>query len=131
VNSLRGARIAGARSIVEQLIRTGVPLLAVPRIHSLALRFARVASGEVDASLAAAHSHDWDLAAADLLVHEARGWLTTFDGAKPVYNRPQPVHGALAAAGVGIHPALLAALGAAVSKSGSSPGAGARGIAEP
>ncbi|MDO8533525.1 MAG: 3'(2'),5'-bisphosphate nucleotidase CysQ [Xanthobacteraceae bacterium] len=131
VNSLRGARVAGSRSIVDQLIRTGMPLLAVPRIHSLALRFARVASGELDASLAAAHSYDWDVAAADLLVHEARGRLTTFDGAKPVYNRPQPVHGALAAAGVGIHPALLAALDMAAGKTGSSPRAGAREIAEP
>ena len=45
------------------------------------------------------HSHDWDLAAADLLVHEAGGTLTTFGGEVLTYNRPEPTHGALIAAG--------------------------------
>jgi myo-inositol-1(or 4)-monophosphatase len=129
-SSLSGARIAGPRSIIERLARTGLPLRVQPRIHSLALRIARVASGEVDASLAAARSHDWDLAAADLLVHEAGACLTTYDGAKPVYNRPQHAHGALAAAGIAIHPKLLAALDAATSETGNSPRSAAMGIAE-
>ncbi len=128
--SLSGARIAGPRSSLERLSQTGLALRVQPRIHSLALRIARVASGEVDVSLAAAHSHDWDLAAADLLVHEAGGRLTTYDGAKPVYNRPRHVHGALAAAGIAIHPELLAALGAATSETGNSPRSGVMGIAE-
>ena len=96
-SSLDGARIAGSRSIVERLARRhGVEKL--PRIHSLALRLVRVATGEADAALAAAHAHDWDIAAADLILQEAGGLLTEFDGRVPQYNRPEPLHGALAAA---------------------------------
>ncbi len=107
---LEGARVSGPRSGVERLAKTA-GIVALPRIHSLALRLARVASGELDAALAGAHSHDWDHATADILVREAGGILTGFDGAPPVYNRPQPVHGALAAAGAALHPLFLAALG--------------------
>ena len=72
---------------------------ATPRIHSLALRFARVAQGTLDVALAGGNSHDWDLAAADLLVHEAGGTLTTLAGEAARYNRREPVHGPLVAAG--------------------------------
>ena len=37
-------------------------------------------------------SHDWDLAAADLLVHEAGGLMSTVTGQSLIYNRPNPVH---------------------------------------
>ena len=76
-------------------------LVALPRHRSLALRLARVAQGELDVAFAGGNSHDWDLAAADLLVHEAGGALTTLDGQPLIYNRPDPVHGALVAAGRG------------------------------
>ena len=66
---------------------------AMPRIHSLALRLARVAHGELDAAIAGGNGHDWDLAAADLLVHEAGGVMTALDGRPLIYNRPDPVHG--------------------------------------
>ncbi len=113
--SLDGARIAGSRSIVERLARKH-SVLQVPRIHSLALRLVRVATGEVDAALAAAHSHDWDIAAADLIVREAGGLLTEFDGRVPQYNSPEARHGALAAAGRTLHPALLRALADSLNK---------------
>jgi myo-inositol-1(or 4)-monophosphatase len=71
----------------------------VPRIRSLALRFARVAQGTIDAAIAGPDSHDWDLAAADLLVHEAGGALTRVGGGTVLYNRPDPRHGTLLAAG--------------------------------
>ena len=56
-------------------------VVLLPRIGSLALRLARVAHGAVDIAFAGGNSHDWDLAAADLLVHEAGGLLTDLDGA--------------------------------------------------
>jgi myo-inositol-1(or 4)-monophosphatase len=71
------------------------------------LRLARVAAGALDATFTAPGSHDWDLAAADLLVHEAGGVLTSIDGRAPLYNEPHPVHGALFAAGPARHAALL------------------------
>lgn len=83
-----------------------------PRIHSIAVRFARVASGEIDAALASKNANDWDLAAADLLVHEAGGKLTDVRGRRPVYNLAVPKHGALIASGAGLHPLLLSGLGA-------------------
>jgi myo-inositol-1(or 4)-monophosphatase len=94
---LAGARVAGPKPMLEVAQRGGAILL--PKVHSLALRFAKVAAGEIDAAFAGGQSHDWDLAAADLLVHEAGASLTGFDGTVPVYNRPSPVHFPLVCAG--------------------------------
>jgi myo-inositol-1(or 4)-monophosphatase len=74
------------------------------------LRLARVAEGTLDVAVAGGNSHDWDLAAADLLVHEAGGALTTTAGATLVYNGATPVHGVLVAAGRPRHRALCALL---------------------
>ncbi len=83
----------------------------VPRVRSLALRLARVAQGAFDAAIAGGNSHDWDLAAADLLVHEAGGALTPLGGGPVTYNRPVPRHGTLVAAGRERHAALIKLLG--------------------
>ena len=87
-------------------LQAGPELSPMPRIHSLALRLARVAHGELDAAVAGGNGHDWDLAAADLLVHEAGGMMTALDGQVLIYNRPDPVHGVLIAAGRERHAAL-------------------------
>ena len=108
--SLDGARLSGPRRTVEQLAVAVPSIMALPRVHSLALRFARVAQGRLDAALSGGSSHDWDLAAADLLVHEASGALTTLAGDRILYNRPEPVHGPLVAAGRLRHQALRKAL---------------------
>jgi myo-inositol-1(or 4)-monophosphatase len=108
--SLEGARLSGPRRTVEQLAAAVPSIMALPRVHSLALRFARVAQGRLDAALSGGSSHDWDLAAADLLVHEASGALTTLAGDRILYNRPEPVHGPLVAAGQLRHQALRRAL---------------------
>jgi myo-inositol-1(or 4)-monophosphatase len=83
----------------------------LPRGHSLALRLVRVAQGACDAAFAGGNSHDWDLAAADLLVHEAGGALTPLAGGAIAYNRPVPRHGMLVAAGRERHAALIGLLG--------------------
>jgi myo-inositol-1(or 4)-monophosphatase len=108
--SLDGARLSGPRRTVEQLVTAVPSIMALPRVHSLALRFARVAQGRLDAALSGGNSRDWDLAAADLLVHEASGALTTLAGDYILYNRPEPVHGPLVAAGRLRHQALRKAL---------------------
>lgn len=97
--TLAGARIAGPKRAMEDLAKLEPTLAIQPRIPSLALRLARVAQGSFDAAYAGGNSHDWDLAAADLLVHEAGGILTTLAGETAAYNRPEPVHGPLVAAG--------------------------------
>jgi len=78
----------------------------MPRVHSLALRLVRVAQGQFDGAIAGGNAHDWDLAAADLLVHEAGGLVTTLDGKALTYNRPEPIHNILVAAGRDRHAAL-------------------------
>ena len=56
--------------------------------------------GSLDAAFASPGSHDWDLAAADLLVHEAGGSFTDFSGQPLRYNAPHAAHGALIAGGL-------------------------------
>jgi myo-inositol-1(or 4)-monophosphatase len=96
---LEGARISGPKKMLDRIVSSGMGIAAMPRVHSLSLRMARVAHGALDAAVAGGNGHDWDLAAADLLVHEAGGVLTGVDGQTLTYNRPDPVHGLLIAAG--------------------------------
>jgi len=102
------AHAAGPKPMLERLAPVAPRLVAEPKVFSLALRLARVAAGTLDLAFASENSHDWDLAAADLLVHEAGGALTTFAGQQLIYNRADPLHGALVAAGRSRHEAFLA-----------------------
>ena len=104
---LAQARVAGPRKLLDRLQAVSPPFTVMPRTHSLALRLARVADGTFEAAFAGGNSHDWDLAAADLLVHEAGGALTPFGGGAVAYNCPVPRHGMLVAAGKDRHAALL------------------------
>lgn len=102
-DALIGARVAGPQSHLRRITELNPRILPQPKINSLALRLARVAQGALDAAFASRNSHDWDLAAADLLVHEAGGAMTDLDGKPLSYNQPNPVHGALIAAGMARH----------------------------
>jgi myo-inositol-1(or 4)-monophosphatase len=108
---LRGLRVAGPQKLVERLSSLVPPFTRLPRGHSLALRLTRVAQGACDVAFAGGNSHDWDLAAADLLVHEAGGTLTPLAGGAVAYNRPVPRHGMLIAAGRDRHAALIERFG--------------------
>ena len=103
---LKDAKLAGPKRYLDRLSVLSPGIVLEPKVHSLALRIARVAQGTLDAAFASGGSHDWDLAAADLLVHEAGGALTTLAGETLVYNRPKPKHDALYAAGRARHRAL-------------------------
>ncbi len=107
-DGLTGARLAGPKRYLARLSDLHPQIDAQPKIHSLALRLTRVAQGGLDAAFASGGSHDWDLAAADLLVHEAGGVMTDFSGRGLVYNRAHVEHGPLIAAGRERHAALLA-----------------------
>lgn len=97
--SLEGARFGGPRNRIDAIAATVPGLVPMPKIHSLALRFARVADGSLDAVVAGPNSHDWDLAAADLLVEEAGGMVSDVSGRPVAYNRETPQHPSLIAAG--------------------------------
>jgi myo-inositol-1(or 4)-monophosphatase len=66
-------------------------------IASLALRISRVADGTLDGCVAKPNAKHWDIAAADLIVHEAGLALQHGDGATPIYNGPNIAHPALVA----------------------------------
>jgi myo-inositol-1(or 4)-monophosphatase len=106
-SDIAGRTFAGPKRRLDVLAAAEPDMVPVPRISSLALRLARVAAGTLDGSFAGPNSHDWDLAAADLLVHEAGGALTNMAGDVVTYNRPDPIHEALLAAGRARHAALL------------------------
>jgi len=93
------SRVAGPKPLVERLARTAGDIALHPRIGSLALRLCRVADGRIDAAFAGDQSRDWDLAAADLIVHEADGSMTALAGDAIRYNREEVTHGVLVAAG--------------------------------
>ena len=106
-DQLAGATFSGPKRRLDSLAAVEPRIEPAPRVPSLALRVARVATGALDGAFAGPNSHDWDLAAADLLVHEAGGMVTTLTGQLLIYNRPDPVHGVLVAAGRARHAVLL------------------------
>jgi myo-inositol-1(or 4)-monophosphatase len=101
------SRVAGPKPLVERLTKTASDIVLHPRIGSLALRMCRVADGRLDAAFAGGNSHDWDLAAADLIVHEADGNMTALSGAAILYNRAEVTHGVLVAAGRDRHAGII------------------------
>lgn len=106
--ALAGARITGPRGWLKTAAIRSAGADLQPHIPSLAYRLTSVAAGRVDGAFASPRANDWDLAACDLLVHEAGGRLTGLDGAALRYNQQVPRHGALAAANTRLQPILLA-----------------------
>jgi len=106
-SDITGAKVVGPKRHINWLAGLNANAMPVPRIGSIALRLARVAQGVLDVAFAGGNSHDWDLAAADLLVHEAGGALTTTAGEALTYNGSELIHGALLAAGQERHAALI------------------------
>jgi len=67
-------------------------------IPSLAYRIAMVADGRLEGTFVKGNSHDWDLAAADLILVCAGGGLVDIEGQPIVYNRAEVTHKVLCAA---------------------------------
>ena len=95
--SLDQARAAGPAFLLQALQRAGAAISPQAKVPSLALRIAQVASAEFDLGLASTDAHDWDIAAADLILHEAGGVLCDVSGEAPRYNAREPRHGVLVA----------------------------------
>ena len=102
------SRVAGPKPLVERLKPSLGEIKLHPRIGSLALRLCRVAHGGLDAAFAGGNSHDWDLAAADLIVQEADGRMSDLSGGPILYNRREVTHGVLVAAGRDRHASIVA-----------------------
>ena len=74
---------------------------------SVAYRMALVAEGAFDAMVSLTHKSDWDLAAADIILTEAGGCVTTRGGERLIYNREHPDHGSVICAGPVLQACLL------------------------
>ncbi len=79
------------------------PGTAVEKPNSLALRLAKVASGEADAWIEGRSINEWDVAAAALICTEAGGIVTDRAGRALAFNQPDPVIHGLAAATPALH----------------------------
>lgn len=100
--------ITGSRKLNEVMrAHTEPTLKVVPFVPSLAYRIAMVASGQLDAALARSGAHDWDLAAADVLLSEVGGQITGLNGEKCVYNQKNPRVGPLLITGQEAHLELM------------------------
>jgi myo-inositol-1(or 4)-monophosphatase len=108
-----GARLAGPRGWLKTDAVQSLGADIQEYIPSLAYRFASVAAERLDAAFSSPRANDWDLAACDLLVHEAGGRVSELDGTAPRYNKKNPRHGALAAANERLLPAVLTMVGKA------------------
>jgi myo-inositol-1(or 4)-monophosphatase len=107
---LADSRIAGPKPMIDSIARAaGVPLIAQPKIPSLAYRMALVASGALDLAVGSEKAHDWDIAAVDLIVEEAGGRLVEAEGAPLRYNEVETRRGVLFAASRRLIGPLLAA----------------------
>ena len=85
--TLAGSRIAGPKAMIDSIARAAnVSFATQPKIPSLAYRMALVASGELDLAVGSEKAHDWDIAAVDLILEEAGGWLVEAGGAPLRYN---------------------------------------------
>lgn len=105
---LAGCRLFASRGLLRRDIwEQPWPELETVWVNSIAYRLALVAAGRGEGTLSLSRKSDWDLAAADLLVHEAGGAVTTRAGEALTYNRPRPEHDSVVAAGAKLHPALL------------------------
>lgn len=106
--SLSSAQVSVSNPMYRALDLENLGAAKTRYIPSLAYRLALVATGSVSAAIARPNAHDWDLAAADLLVHEAGGLLWGETGAPISYNSRKPRHGVLFASGKMLGEPLLA-----------------------
>jgi len=103
--------VAGPRPFIDQLpAHWRERLDRAAYIPSLAYRLAMVASGALDATFVKPNAHDWDIAAADLILREAGGHLVTREGNAPAYGGEVIRHGALAAGSGELFAAMAAVI---------------------
>ncbi len=106
---LEGASVIGNRKSLDRLAGSGIVAVARSSVP-LQLRLALVASGQYDATISIGNKNDWDLAAGDLMIHEAGGLAGTPGGSPFCYNRAEPWQPGMIAAGALRHSALVNAL---------------------
>ncbi|MFC5386783.1 3'(2'),5'-bisphosphate nucleotidase CysQ [Aquamicrobium segne] len=90
--------IAGPKPLLEMIdADLQKTMRHVNYVPSLAYRLAMIADGRIDASFIKTNSHDWDLAAAALILEEAGGILLDAEGNAPHFATKKIRHGELVA----------------------------------
>jgi myo-inositol-1(or 4)-monophosphatase len=112
-SEVEGCRMLGDKPMFEHPAWANTPNVPWPPMHietrnSIAYRMVLVARGDFDAMMALSAKHDWDLAAADIVLSEAGAQVTSHTGEVLRYNGPAPVQPSIMAAGRQLFPALLA-----------------------
>jgi len=109
--AIEGARLLSSRT--EMKHRRWPELFAEAHfttMGSLAYKLALIACGRFDGLVSLRWTHDWDVAAAHLLLDEAGGRLFAADGAAITYHREDPRHRGLVAGPPALHAKLCARL---------------------
>ncbi len=110
-------RVAGPNSLIDKIpADAGFEFDPLPFIPSLAYRLAMVASQQADVTFARPNAQDWDIAAVDLIVHEAGGILSGKNATAPNYNQTSTRHGLLIASQKSIHDDMVEIANAAADK---------------
>ncbi len=107
-DDLQDAHISSTRSSLEKhLPDLDLSDVHISKLGSIAYRLALVACGRHDATVSLHGKSDWDIAAAELLVTEAGGRVTSPDGNGFRYNGERPRHAGVIAAGPALHAHLM------------------------
>ena len=91
----RRVRVSAADDMIKRFTRPLGEIERISKIPSLAYRLAMVADGRLDATIVKPNAHDWDLAAADLILTNAGGGVRDIHGQRPLYNSKTARHGIL------------------------------------
>lgn len=108
-------QLAGPKPMVDRFGKIwpgGVSRVAY--IPSLAYRIAMISAGRLDATFVKPSAHDWDLAAADLILEQAGGRIADVAHKRPIYGAQITSHGALAAGSGALLDAMAGELAAFV-----------------
>jgi len=108
-HQLAGSRVIGSRGALKK-IGNGIEAHANTDVP-IALRLCLVASGVYDAAVSTGAKHDWDVAAGDLILHEAGGAVTDLEGRPYRFNRAETWQRGMVAASKPMHQQILRAVG--------------------
>ena len=110
--AIEGCRMLGDKAMFAHpgwsiAPNTPWPAMHIENRNSIAYRMTLVADGRFDAALALSTKSDWDLAAGDLILHEAGARCTDHRGATLHYNGTTPLQRTMICAAPGLHAPLL------------------------
>jgi myo-inositol-1(or 4)-monophosphatase len=98
---------SGSRVPTDSLPKVDADLVAVTKPNSIALRMAMVAADEADLVATLRWGHEWDIAAAVLIAHEAGAAVTDALGQPLMFNTPSAQAFGVLASAAAIHEAAV------------------------